>query len=261
MTTVPFADLHAQYLSIKDEIDGAIAAVIAQSAFVRGPFVEAFEEDYARAMEAEHCVSCADGTAALYVAMHGLGIRPGDEVITTAHSWISTSETVSQHGAVPVFVDIDPDTYTIDPARIEEKITDRTVGIIPVHLYGQPADMDAIMAIARRRGLWVIEDCAQAHLATYQGTQGRALRQRRDLVLLPGQESGCDGRCGRDHHRRCRSRAADGPLRPPRRHRQRHSRDRGDQQPARWPSGRDPRGQAAPPSGLDQGAAGRRGPL
>ena len=168
MTSVPFADLQAQYRSIKPEIDEAIASVIAQSAFVRGPFVEKFERDYAELMEADHCVSCSDGTAAIYIAMHALGIRPGDEVITTAHSWISTSETIGQHGAIPVFVDIDPVTYTIDPALIAEKITPRTVGIIPVHLYGQPADMDPIMALAAKHGLWVIEDCAQAHLATYK---------------------------------------------------------------------------------------------
>jgi dTDP-4-amino-4,6-dideoxygalactose transaminase len=196
MTTVPFADLHAQYLSIKDEIDSAIAAVIAKSAFVRGPFVEAFEEDYAKAMEAKHCVSCADGTAALYIAMHGLGIKPGDEVITTAHSWISTSETVSQHGAVPVFVDIDPETYTIDPARIAEKITDRTVGIIPVHIYGQPADMGAIMAIARRHNLWVIEDCAQAHLATYEGTKVGRFGDVATWSFYPGKNLGAMGDAG-----------------------------------------------------------------
>jgi dTDP-4-amino-4,6-dideoxygalactose transaminase len=196
MTTVPFADLHAQYLSIRPEIDAAIAAVIAQSAFVRGPFVEKFEADYAEAMEAKHCVSCADGTAALYVAMHGLGIRPGDEVITTAHSWISTSETVSQHGGVPVFVDIDPETYTIDPARIAEKITDRTVGIIPVHIYGQPADMDPIMAIARRHGLWVIEDCAQAHLATYNGRKVGRFGNVATWSFYPGKNLGAMGDAG-----------------------------------------------------------------
>jgi len=196
MTAVPFADLHAQYLSIRPEIDAAIAAVIAQSAFVRGPFVEKFEADYAEAMEARHCVSCADGTAALYVAMHALGIRPGDEVITTAHSWISTSETVSQHGGVPVFADIDPETYTIDPARIEEKIGDRTVGIIPVHIYGQPADMDPIMAIARRHGLWVIEDCAQAHLATYKGRKVGRFGDVATWSFYPGKNLGAMGDAG-----------------------------------------------------------------
>ena len=196
MTAVPFADLHAQYLTIKGEIDGAIAEVIRTSAFVRGPFVEKFEEDYAKLMEARHCVSCADGTAALYIAMHALGVRPGDEVITSAHSWISSSETVSQHGAVPVFADIDPATYTIDPAAIEAKITERTVGIIPVHLYGQPADMGAIMEIAERRRLWVIEDCAQAHLATFDGRKVGRFGAAATWSFYPGKNLGAMGDAG-----------------------------------------------------------------
>jgi dTDP-4-amino-4,6-dideoxygalactose transaminase len=196
MNHVPFADLHAQYLTIKDEIDEAIAAVIRQSAFVRGPFVERFEQQYADLMDAEHCVSCADGTAALYIAMHALDIKPGDEVITTAQSWISTSETVSQHGAVPVFVDIDPDTHTLSPSLVEEKITSRTVGIIPVHLYGQPADMDPIMEIARRHGLWVIEDCAQAHLAEYKGRKVGRFGNAATWSFYPGKNLGAFGDAG-----------------------------------------------------------------
>src|SRR5215470_14832051 len=166
---VPFVDLHAQYLTIKPEIDAAIAEVIAQSAFIRGPQVDAFEQAWAKTLGVKHCVSCANGTDALYIAMRGLGIKPGDEVITTAHSWISTSETITQAGGRVVFCDTDSETFTIDPTLIEAKITPRTVGIIPVHLYGQPADMDPIMAIAKKHRLWVIEDCAQAHLARYHG--------------------------------------------------------------------------------------------
>jgi dTDP-4-amino-4,6-dideoxygalactose transaminase len=196
MISVPFADLHAQYLTIKDEIDRAIAEVIRTSAFVRGPFVDKFEEDYAALMEARHCVSCADGTAALYIAMHALGIRPGDEVITSAHSWISSSETISQHGAVPVFADIDPATYTVDAAAIEAKITERTVGIIPVHLYGQPADMAAIMAIAERHGLWVIEDCAQAHLAAFEGRKVGRFGAAATWSFYPGKNLGAMGDAG-----------------------------------------------------------------
>src|SRR5437762_6596594 len=162
---VPFVDLHAQYLTIKDELDGAIAEVIAESAYIRGPQVEAFEEAWARTLGVKRCVSCANGTDAIYIALRGLGLRPGDEVITTAHSWISTSETITQAGGRVVFCDTDAETFTIDPALIESKITSRTVGIIPVHLYGQPADMEPIMEIARKHKLWVIEDCAQAHLA------------------------------------------------------------------------------------------------
>src|ERR1039457_519111 len=166
---IPFVDLHAQYLSIKREIDTAIAEVIAQSAYIRGPQVDAFEQAWAKTLGVKHCVSCANGTDALYVAMRELGIRQGDEVITTAHSWISTSETITQAGGRVIFCDTDNETFTINPALIEAKITSRTVGIIPVHLYGQPADMNAIMAIARKHKLWVVEDCAQAHLARYKG--------------------------------------------------------------------------------------------
>src|ERR1700676_4924348 len=168
---VPFADLQLQYRLIKDEIDAAIAAVIRDNAFIRGPFVDAFEQEFAKASDVRHCVSCANGTDALYLAMTALGVKPGDEVITTAHSWISTSAMITHAGATVVFCDTDAGTFTIDPAAIESAITPRTVGIIPVHLYGQPADMAAIMAIARRHGLWVVEDCAQAHLARYKGHQ------------------------------------------------------------------------------------------
>ena len=158
--------------------------------------MERFEEDYASAVGAEHCVSCADGTAALYVAMHALGVSPGDEVITTAHSWISTSETIGQHGAVPVFVDIDPATYTIDPDKIAEKITPRTVGIIPVHLYGQPADMGPIMKIAEQHGLWVLEDCAQAHLATYRDQMVGTFGNVATWSFYPGKNLGAMGDAG-----------------------------------------------------------------
>ena len=162
---VPFADLQLQYQTIKSEIDGAIAAVIRDNAFIRGPYVDAFEREFAGAVDIRHCVSCANGTDALYLAMAALKVQPGDEVITTAHSWISTSAMITHAGATVVFADTDESTFTIDPAAIENAVTPRTVGIIPVHLYGQPADMDAVMAIARKHDLWVIEDCAQAHLA------------------------------------------------------------------------------------------------
>src|SRR6266481_1481493 len=166
---IPFVDLHAQYLTIKPEIDAAIAEIITQSAFIRGPQVEAFEKAWAKTLGVKHCVSCANGTDALYIAMRALGVTPGDEIITTAHSWISTSETITQAGGRVVFCDTDDNTFTIDPALIETKITSATVGIIPVHLYGQPADMDPILAIARKHKLWIIEDCAQAHIARYKG--------------------------------------------------------------------------------------------
>ncbi len=196
MINIPFVDLHAQYLSIKDEIDSAIAAIIATSAFVRGPVVEAFEEEYAELMGAEYCVSCANGTDAIYIGMHALGIKPGDEVITTAQSWISTSETISQHGARPVFVDIDPVTHNIDPKLIEARITERTVGIIPVHLYGQPAAMPEIMNIAERHGLWVIEDCAQAHLASVTSKKVGQFGNIATWSFYPGKNLGAMGDAG-----------------------------------------------------------------
>lgn len=196
MTNVPFADLHAQYLSLKPEMDAAIAGVIAESAFIRGPRVERFEAAYAAAMDAAHCVSCANGTDALHIVMHALRVKPGDEVITTAHSWISTAETITQSGGTVVFADTGRDSFVIDPVAIETKITPRTVGIIPVHLAGQAADMDAIMAIARRHNLWVIEDCAQAHLATWQGRKVGTFGVAATWSFYPGKNLGAMGDAG-----------------------------------------------------------------
>lgn len=193
---IPFVDLHAQYLSIKAEIDRAIAEVIAESAFIRGKHVDAFERAWADALTVKHCVSCANGTDALYIAMRGLGIKLGDEVITTAHSWIATSETITQAGGRVVFCDTREDTFNIDPRLIEAKITKATVGIIPVHLYGQPADMDEIMAIAKKHNLWVIEDCAQAHLATYKGKLVGTFGNAATFSFYPGKNLGAYGDAG-----------------------------------------------------------------
>jgi dTDP-4-amino-4,6-dideoxygalactose transaminase len=193
---VPYADLHLQYQGIKSEIDTAIAAVIRDSAFIRGPYVDTFERAFADAVDARHCVSCANGTDALYVAMRALEVKPGDEVITTAHSWISTSAMITHAGATVVFCDTDASTFTIDPAAIASSITERTVGIIPVHLYGQPADMGAIMAIARKHGLWVIEDCAQAHLARYRGQQVGTFGEIATYSFYPGKNLGAMGDAG-----------------------------------------------------------------
>ena len=193
---VPFVDLHAQYLSIKSEIDVAIAEVIAESAFIRGPHVERFEKAWAKTLGVKHCVSCANGTDALYIAIRALGVKPGDEVVTTAHSWISTSETITQAGGRVVFCDTDNETFTIDPALIEAKITSATVGIIPVHLYGQPADMDPIMAIARKHNLWVIEDSAQAHTAKYKGQVVGTFGNAATFSFYPGKNLGAYGDAG-----------------------------------------------------------------
>jgi dTDP-4-amino-4,6-dideoxygalactose transaminase len=193
---VPFADLQLQYQTIKSEVDGAIAAVIRDNAFIRGPYVDAFEREFAAAVETGHCVSCANGTDALYLVMAALKVQPGDEVITTAHSWISTSAMITHAGATVVFADTDESTFTIDPSAIENSITPRTVGIIPVHLYGQPANMDAIMAIARKHGLWVIEDCAQAHLARYNGRQVGTFGNAATYSFYPGKNLGAMGDAG-----------------------------------------------------------------
>jgi dTDP-4-amino-4,6-dideoxygalactose transaminase len=193
---IPFVDLHAQYVTIKPEIDAAIADVIQQSSYIRGPYVEKFETAFAAAMGVRNCISCANGTDALYIAMKALGLRPGDEVITTAHSWISTSETITQAGGRVVFCDTDDATFTIDPRQIESLISPRTVGIIPVHLYGHPADMKAIMGIAKRHGLWVIEDCAQAHFATCAGQLVGTFGQAATFSFYPGKNLGAYGDAG-----------------------------------------------------------------
>jgi dTDP-4-amino-4,6-dideoxygalactose transaminase len=193
---IPFVDLHTQYLSIKAEIDSAIAEVIAQSAFIRGKHVDAFEQAWAGMLKVKHCISCANGTDALYIAMRGLGLKAGDEVITTAHSWIATSETITQARGRVVFCDSQEDTFNIDPCLIEAKITKATVGIIPVHLCGQPADMDEIMAIAKKHNLWVIEDCAQAHLATYKGRLVGTFGNAATFSFYPGKNLGAYGDAG-----------------------------------------------------------------
>ncbi len=193
---IPFVDLHAQYLTIKEQIDQAIADVIAESAYIRGRQVDAFEQAWAKTLGVKRCVSCANGTEAIYIALRALGLQPGDEVITSAHSWISTSETITQAGGRVVFSDTDAETFTIDPADIERKITPATVGIIPVHLYGQPADMGAIMAIAKKRNLWVIEDCAQAHLASYKGQLIGTFGNVATFSFYPGKNLGAYGDAG-----------------------------------------------------------------
>src|ERR1043166_6329815 len=193
---VPYADLQLQYQKIKSEIDVAIAAVIRDNAFIRGSYVDAFEREFADAVDVRHCVSCANGTDALYLAMVALKVQPGDEVITTAHSWISTSAMITRSGATVVFADTDDGSFTIDPAAVEAAVTPRTVGIIPVHLYGQPANMDAIMAIAGRHKLWVIEDCAQAHLARYKGQQVGTFGAVATYSFYPGKNLGAMGDAG-----------------------------------------------------------------
>jgi dTDP-4-amino-4,6-dideoxygalactose transaminase len=193
---IPFVDLHSQYLDIKEEIDRAIKNVINESAFIRSSYVDDFEEEFSKHLGVKRVVSCANGTDSLYILMRGLGLRNGDEVITTAHSWISTSETITQAGGKVVFCDTEDSTYTINTNLIESKITKNTVGIIPVHLYGQPADMDSIMAIARKYNLWVIEDCAQAHMAEYKGRKVGTIGNAGSFSFYPGKNLGAMGDAG-----------------------------------------------------------------
>ena len=193
---IPFVDLKAQYKSIKTEIDKAIQNVINETAFIKGKYVQKFEEEYAREYGVKHVISCANGTDAIYIALKALGIGDGDEVITTALSWISTSETISQSGASPVFVDIDSDYYTIDTSKIEEKITKKTKAIIPVHLYGHSANMKNIMGLAKKYNLKVIEDCAQAHFAQWQDKNVGTFGDFGTFSFFPGKNLGAYGDAG-----------------------------------------------------------------
>ena len=162
---VPFVDLKAQYLSIKNEIDSAIYNVIENTSFIGGDIVNNFEKSFSTLYGVKHCISVANGTDSLYIIMKMLNIGNGDEVITVANSWISSSETISQTGAKPVFVDIDPVYYSINEKLIEGSITKRTKAIMPVHLHGQVCEMETIMQLAEKYNLYVIEDCAQSHFS------------------------------------------------------------------------------------------------
>ena len=193
---IPFVDLKAQYQSLKTEIDGAIANVISDTAFISGKYARAFEAEFATWLGIEHCIACGNGTDAIEIMLQVMGVGAGDEVIVPACSWISTSETVSFVGAKPVFVDVDPLTYLIDPDKIEEKISAKTKAIIPVHLHGQAADMDRIMEIADRHQLLVLEDCAQAIGATWNGKAISTFGHAATFSFYPGKNLGAYGDAG-----------------------------------------------------------------
>jgi len=190
---IPLVDLKAQYLSIQPEIDAAIQRVIDNTSFIMGKEVAQFEEAFAEYCGTEYAVGVASGTAALFLALLAHGIGQGDEVITTPFTFFATGEAISQVGAMPIFVDIDPVTYNIDPERIEAAITPNTKAIMPVHLYGQPADMDAINAIAEKQGLVVIEDAAQAHGSRYNGLRAGSLGDSACFSFYPSKNLGCYG--------------------------------------------------------------------
>ena len=194
--SIPFVDLKTQYQAIKPEIDNAIASVMEDTAFVRGKYVVEFEKDYAEKYGVKHCISVANGTDAIYITLKALGTGSGDEVITVANSWISTSETITQTGAKVVFIDIEPDYYTIDVSKIEENITPKTKAIIPVHLYGQPAEIDVIKKICKEHDLYLIEDCAQAHFASYKGQKVGTFGTAGTFSFYPGKNLGAYGDAG-----------------------------------------------------------------
>ena len=190
---IPFLNLRDSYLELKPEIDAAVARVLDSGWYILGPEVEAFEHEYAEYCQAEHCVGLADGLDALYLSLKAMGVGPGDEVIVPSNTYIATWLAVSQCGAVPVPVEPDERTYNINPELIEAAITKRTKVILPVHLYGQTADMDPILTIAKKHGLYVLEDGAQAHGAEYKG---RKIGAHGDIVtwsFYPGKNLGALG--------------------------------------------------------------------
>lgn len=193
---IPLVDLRAQYDTIRDEIREAVAEVMESSAFIGGPHLAKFEESFALFCGVKHAAGVGSGTSALKLALEGLGVGPGDEVITVPNSFIATAEAISACGATPVFADIDPETDTIDTAQIKRMLTPRTRAVVPVHLYGRPADMDPIMELAREHGLRVVEDACQAHGALYKGRPVGALGHAACFSFYPGKNLGAYGEAG-----------------------------------------------------------------
>lgn len=193
---VPFLDLTAQYKVIKEEIHEKLDKVFQSCAFSGGPFVEEFENGFAQYCGNTHVAAVSNGTSALWLALLAIGIKQGDEVITVPNSFIATAEAITYAGAVPVFIDVDPDTYTMDPKLIEKAITKKTRAIIPVHLFGQTADMDPIMEIAKKHKLYVIEDACQAHGAEYKGKKAGIIGDLGAFSFYPGKNLGAYGEAG-----------------------------------------------------------------
>ena len=193
---IPFVDLRAQFESIQQDIRSAVGEVLDSGNYVLGTRTRDFESAFAAHHDATHCVACSCGTSALHLPLIALGIGPGDEVIVPANSFIATAEAVSHCGATPVFIDVSPHDFCMDPASIQPAITERTRAIIPVHLYGQPAELDAIVQIARRFNLKVIEDCAQAHDAAYRGRPVGTFGDASSFSFYPGKNLGAYGEAG-----------------------------------------------------------------
>lgn len=193
---VPFLDLKAQNSSIASEVLPLWADILNNAAFIGGPQVQGLEEEFAAACGVKHAIALSNGTDALRFVFMALGVKPGDEIITVSNSFIATTEAISQAGGTIRFVDIDPKTYLMDPALLEAAITPKTVGIVPVHLYGQMADMDPILAIANKHGLWVVEDAAQSQLAEYKGKRSGAVGIAAATSFYPGKNLGACGEAG-----------------------------------------------------------------
>ena len=193
---IPFVDLKLQHASIRSEIDAAVLDVIDRCEFTLGRDVAAFEEEFAAYCSTAYGVAVNTGTSALHLALLAAGVGPGDEVITVPFTFVATVSAIDYTGARPVFVDIDPRTYTMNPEGLESAITSRTKAVVPVHLYGQAADMDPILAIARRHGLAVIEDACQAHGALYKGQRVGSLGDMGCFSFYPGKNLGACGEGG-----------------------------------------------------------------
>ncbi len=193
---VPMVDLKAQYARIKAEIDAAMARVVETTSFIKGEDCGHLEKEFAAYCGAAHAVGVANGTDALTLALKAYGVGPGDEVVTVANTFIATGEAILLNGAKPVFVDVDPATFTMDAGKVERALTKRTKVILPVHLYGHPADMDAIDAIAKRHGLPVLEDAAQAHGAEIGGRRTGSLGHAACFSFYPGKNLGAYGDAG-----------------------------------------------------------------
>ena len=251
---IPMADLKAQYRAIRGELDEAVARVLENASFILGPEVAAFEQEFARYQQAQHAIGLNSGTSALHLALLAAGVGPADEVITVPFTFIATAAAIRYTGARPVFVDIDPATFNMDPGLIERADHAADPAILPVHLYGQPADMDPILDIARRHDLAVIEDAAQAHGAEYHGRRVGALGDIGCFSFYPAKNLGACGEGGAvvtnhpDHDRVIRLLRDWGSEK-----KYVHS-AAGLQLPARGPAGRHPARETPPPRCLDRHA-------
>jgi dTDP-4-amino-4,6-dideoxygalactose transaminase len=195
-TKVPFLDLEAHHSPLRAEFDEAIRAVIDQNAFAGGPVVSEFEGEFAAFCDSRFAIGLGSGTEALWLALLACGIGSGDEVITVPSTFMATAEAITYAGATPVFVDVDDRTYTMDPAQLEQALTPRTKAIVPVHLFGQAADMDPILAFGRQHGLYVVEDAAQAHGTLYKGQKAGSIGDLGCFSFYPGKNLGAFGEAG-----------------------------------------------------------------